>query len=145
MPPAVGCRGGCELALLVAPAIAMLFTREADWGPEDFGAFAVMPLLGCGAYEALDRAATGRTYRIAAALAVGAAFLMVWADLSVGYVGDAPSPTSAGVVLVAVVGACIARLRPAGTAIAMVAIAQLLAAPACFIHEASFESPLALV
>lgn len=68
--------------LLATPLVAMQFTREVAWGPEDFAAFAVM-LAGLGLLlEAGAR--IGKTTR---ALLMGAAvlaFLLLWAELAVG-------------------------------------------------------------
>ncbi|MDQ8027969.1 MAG: hypothetical protein REJ23_04535 [Brevundimonas sp.] len=71
-------------ALLALPAIAMAFTREVAWGPEDF-AFAAILLVGAGALFELAawkvRDLTGRL--VLAAVLIGAV-LLVWADGAVG-------------------------------------------------------------
>ena len=61
-----------------------------------------------------------------------AGFLLVWANGAVGLLGDADNPANLmffGVIAVAVTGALLARLRPAGMARAMLAAmtAQALA------------------
>lgn len=70
--------------LLATPLVAMQFTREVAWGPEDFAVFAVM-LAGLGLLlEAGAR--IGKTTR-GGALLMGAAvlaFLLLWAELAVG-------------------------------------------------------------
>jgi hypothetical protein len=79
----VGLWGGIA-ALLVLPLIAMQFTREVAWGPEDF-AFAAILLVGAGALFELAawkvRDLTGRL--VLAAVLLGAV-LLVWADGAVG-------------------------------------------------------------
>lgn len=69
-------------ALLLAPAIAMQFTREMNWGAGDFVAAAlIIGGIGLG-LEAAARL-QGRTRVIVGALAVLAG-LAVWAELAVG-------------------------------------------------------------
>lgn len=71
-------------ALLVLPLVAMQFTAEVAWGPEDF-AFAAILLVGAGALFELAawkvRDLTGRL--VLAAVLIGAV-LLVWADGAVG-------------------------------------------------------------
>ena len=123
---------GGAAALLLTPLAAMRFTREVAWTGFDFAVFGAMLALACGAFELAARARGDWTWRAAAAVAIGAAFLLVWATLAVGFVGDPNNPANlmfAGVLAVAVTGGLIARWRPAGMARALVAtaIAQALA------------------
>lgn len=76
---------GLAATLLLLPAIAMAFTREVNWGPEDFLAAAI--ILG-GVGLGLEGAARlqGRARR-AVALAVLATGALVWIELAVGIVG----------------------------------------------------------
>ncbi len=75
---------GAIAALLVLPLIAMQFTDEVVWGPEDF-AFAGVLLIGAGAVFELAawkvRDLTGRL--VLAAVLIGAV-LLIWADAAVG-------------------------------------------------------------
>lgn len=122
--------GGAVL-LLLAPLIAMRFTREVDWSPVDFLVMGVLLALVGGAYELAVRTARSHVYVIAFGVAVGTAFLTVWANLAVGIVGEPAEPINRiyfGVVAVAVIGAALARLRPAGMARAMLAVAVAQAA-----------------
>ncbi len=117
--------GGAAL-LLLAPLIAMRFTREVDWSPLDFLVMGVLLALVGGAYELAVRIARSHVYVIAFGVAVGTAFLTIWANLAVGIVGEPAEPINRiyfGVVAVAVLGATLARLRPAGMARAMLAAA----------------------
>lgn len=122
--------GGAAL-LLLAPLIAMRFTREVDWSPLDFLVMGVLLALVGGAYELAVRIARSHVYVIAFGVAVGTAFLTIWANLAVGIVGEPAEPINRiyfGVVAVAVLGATLARLRPAGMARAMLAAALAQAA-----------------
>jgi hypothetical protein len=75
---------GGALALLCAPAVAMLFTREMNWGAEDFAAFAVMIGVAGLALELAFRVGRSAPARVAMAAFVVLGFLFVWAELAVG-------------------------------------------------------------
>jgi hypothetical protein len=75
---------GGAAALLALPALAMRFTTEVDWGPEDFLVFGIMLLVACIACELAVRLFARRMGRCMAIAAIGIAFLLVWADLAVG-------------------------------------------------------------
>ena len=75
---------GGAAVLLLAPAVAMRFTREVDWGLADFAILAAMLIAACGAYELVVRATSRTAYRAAAGLAIAVAFLLLWAQLAVG-------------------------------------------------------------
>ena len=65
-------------------------------------------------------------YRFAAAVAVGAAFMLVWLSLGVGIIGRDGDPANRmyfGVLAVGIIGALIARFRPRGMARALFATA----------------------
>ena len=120
-------------ALLSVPLIAMQFTDEVDWGPFDFLAMGVLFAVVGGCFELALRMSRNWTYRIAFAVAVVTGFLTVGVNLAVGMIGDEGDPANLvflGVLLVAVVGSIVARFRPNGMAVAMVAagVAQAWAA-----------------
>ncbi len=78
-------------------------------------------------------------YRIAIAIALGAAFLQIWMNLAVGIVGNEDNPVNLGFYLVvATAGACAftARLRADGMARAMVAVAGVQALLAAVVATA---------
>jgi hypothetical protein len=108
--------------LLLLPWIAMQFTAEVNWDGFDFLVFGAMLATACIACEIAVRASRSNTYRLAAAMAAGTGFLLVWINLAVGIIGsenNAENLVYAGVLAVAVIGAAVARLRPAGMARAM--------------------------
>ena len=124
---------GLAAALLLAPLVAMQFTDEVNWDATDFLVFGAMLAIAGGGFELATRASAHRAYRAAAGIALVAAFLMFWANAAVGIIGSEDHPANAmfhGVIAVAFVGALVARLRPRGRALAMVAtaLAQALAA-----------------
>jgi phosphotransferase system glucose/maltose/N-acetylglucosamine-specific IIC component len=97
-----------------------------NWDIFDFAVFGAM-LLGVGVVYALaKRRASNTTYRFAIGVALAAAFLLVWVNGAVGIIGNENNDANMmffGVLLVGVVGAIIARLRPKGMARAMYATA----------------------
>ncbi|CAA9482774.1 MAG: hypothetical protein AVDCRST_MAG39-369 [uncultured Sphingomonadaceae bacterium] len=117
--------GGAGLLLLL-PAVAMRFTAEVNWDETDFLVMGALLLFACGGYELAARMPGGRSYRAGAGAAIVAAFLLVWVNLAVGFLGGEGNPANllfAGVIAVAIVGAVAARGRPAGMARAMTAAA----------------------
>lgn len=75
-------------ALLLTPAIAMQFTSEVDWSSGDFLFAAVMFLALGGTIEFIVRALHRGSTRLLAILAVGGAFLWLWAEMAVGVLTD---------------------------------------------------------
>lgn len=113
-------------ALLLLPLIAMQFTREVNWAAMDFMVMGTMLALVGGAFELVMRVARSHHYVFGAALAVGAAFLTTWVNLAVGIIGNEHNPVNLAffaVPVVALIGASLARLAPAGMARAMIAAA----------------------
>lgn len=139
---------GGLLALWLAPAAAMRFTREVTWTGFDFLVWGVMLALAGGGAEAAMRASGSWAYRLGAGTAILAAFLTVWSELAVGIVGDTANPGNlmfAGVLAVALVGSLLTRLKSAGMAKAMwtTAVAQTLAgAVAAALH---LEAPAVML
>lgn len=117
---------GAAAFLLLLPLVAMQFTEEVDWTLSDFAIFGTMLFVACGTYELAARMSRNTTYRAAAGVAVVAAFLLVWINLAVGIIGSENNPANlmfGGVLVVGIIGALIARFRPQGMAIALVAMA----------------------
>lgn len=136
----IGVWGGAA-SLLLVPLVAMRFTDEVRWTGSDFATFAVMLALPLTGLELAIRASASFAYRAAVAVAMGAAFLMTWANLAVGIIGDEDNLLNLlffGVLALGVVGAVIARFRPAGMARALVAmaLAQALIAVIALITQA---------
>lgn len=73
--------------MLLAPAVAMLFTAEVRWGAGDFLLFAAMLLVAGGLVELAVRISRHRVFVLGAVLIVGLAFLLLWAELAVGLIG----------------------------------------------------------
>ena len=74
------------LAVLLAPAVAMRFTDEVNWGPGDFLAGGAL-LAGTGlAYVLAKRRIAGRPGRLLLGGLLALGLLLVWAELAVGIV-----------------------------------------------------------
>jgi hypothetical protein len=70
--------------LLLLPLVAMQFTREVNWGLEDFLAAGIL-LSGTGlAYVFLSRMVRTPRRRALLGAGLGAALLLAWAELAVG-------------------------------------------------------------
>lgn len=117
-------------ALLLTPLVAMQFTDEVNWTVGDFAVMGALLALVCGAWELALRLSGRATYRIAFALAVITAFLLVWVNLAVGVIGDEGEPINLaffGVVALGVLGALLARGRARGLAWTTAAMALAMA------------------
>ena len=113
--------------LLMLPAVAMLFMREVNWGPEDFIVMGTL-LFACGGIvDRATRVTDNFAYVAGAVVAVGTSFVMIWANLAVGIIGDEGNPANLmffGVILLAGIGSALARFRARGMARAMLAAAM---------------------
>ena len=112
--------------LLLLPLVAMQFSDEMNWGVGDF-VFAGALLLGtCITYELAVRKTGNRVYRTAVAIALVAAFMLIWLNAAVGVIGSEDDPANllyGGVLGVGVIGAILARFQPQGMARALFATA----------------------
>lgn len=108
------------VALVLAPLVAMQFTREVNWTASDF-LFAAVLVGGVGlAFEAVVRVSRDRAYRAGAALTLCACFFLTWSNLAVGYIGSEDNPYNLwffGVVAIVLLGAMLSGLRPRGMAL----------------------------
>lgn len=123
---------GGAAVLLSLPAIAMQMKVEGvDWTMSDFVVMGVLLAAACGSYEVVTRLSGDWLYRAAAGVAILAGFLLVWANLAVGLVGDGDTAYNLGffgVLGVGVVGALMTRFRAGGLSLTLVAMALVHAA-----------------
>lgn len=115
--------------VLLVPLLAMQFSTEVNWSPADFLVMGTL-IAGTGmAYVWLSRGPANRVYRLAAALALGSAFLMIWANLAVGLIGSGPNAANLmymAVIPVLIAGTVRARMKAAGMERTMYAAGLLL-------------------
>ncbi len=121
---------GAAALLLATPWVAMQFTTEVNWTVGDFLVLALMLGVAGGGFELALRLSRHSAYRAAAAVALGAAFLLFWANGAVGLIGSENNPANRvfdALLLVPLLGSLLARFRAAGMARAMgaTALAQL--------------------
>lgn len=117
---------GVAAFVLLMPFLAMQVTEEVNWGAGDFVFAGIMLAVTGGTIEMAARKSGDRAYRGGAIVAVAAAFLLVWVNAAVGFLGDEGNPANlmfVGVIAVAILGSIIARFRPAGLAKAIFATA----------------------
>jgi hypothetical protein len=121
--------------LLLLPLVAMQFTQEVNWTASDFVVASVLFGSVGLTFELIVRTSSSLAYRAGAALAVITAFLTFWVNGAVGMIGSEDNSYNllfGGVLILALVGAIVARFEAGGMARAMVAAAIAQAAVAAF-------------
>lgn len=112
--------------LLLVPLAAMRFSDDVQWKPADFVVAGVL-LFGTGLmYELIASKGGTIAYRVAVGAALGATLFLVWSNLAVGLIGSEANPVNllyGGVLVVGLIGAIIAGLRPGGMARVLFAMA----------------------
>jgi hypothetical protein len=133
--------------LLLLPLLAMQVTDQVVWDFADFAIFGAL-LVGAGiAYELIARKTDNIAYRSAVSVALAAAFMLVWVNGAVGVIGtenDAANLMFGGVLVVGIMGTIIARGRPHGMALVMLAtaLAQALVAVIALIAGLGSTGPI---
>lgn len=132
--------------LILLPLITLKLVDPRAWEFEDLPfAFVMIAAVGL-AFEFALRVPGIWTYRAGAALAVGAAFLLTWGNLAVGFAGSEDNTINIiffAVPAIALVGSVAARFRSSGlaTAMAVTAAGQLTAGLIASYHG-YFTGPL---
>jgi hypothetical protein len=129
--------------LWLLPLVAMQFSAEMRWDRTDFIVWGAMLVAAAGCFEFAARISRSKPYLVAVMIAVGAAFLMTWANLAVGIIGNENNPYNViffGVIAIAIIGALVARFRARGMMMAMLAtaIAQTLAAALAYFLDGAY-------
>ncbi|MFM8844415.1 MAG: hypothetical protein ACKOGN_00720 [Gammaproteobacteria bacterium] len=105
--------------LLLLPAVAMVLGDEVHWGPLDFTLLAALLAALCGAIDVASRYSLSRSYRAGVAVAAIGMFLMVFANIAVGIVGNEDNPLNLIFLLIPVLGiagSVFTRFRATGMA-----------------------------
>jgi hypothetical protein len=138
---------GMAAVLLLLPLVAMQFTSEVNWTLSDFAfAGAMFGLVG-GTYELAIRLSRNYAYRGGVAVALLAAFLLVWINLAVGIIGNEDNPANLiffAVIAIALTGSIAARFDAIGMARAMTVTAvvqELIAVTVLFVGLGRAEPP----
>jgi hypothetical protein len=130
--------------ILLLPLVAMQFTDEVQWDAADFVVAGVLLLTVGVLFEVTVRKNGNSAYRAAVAVALGAAFLLIWVNAAVGLIGSENNDINmmyAGVIAVGLIGAVVARFRPHGMALALLATALAQAAIAVVVLVAGWAPP----
>jgi len=136
---------GGATALLLAPAVAMQFTTEVQWSLYDFALMGVLLAVACGVGELVLRTSDRLTYRLGAAVAIGTTFVLGVGNLAVGLIGSEDNPANDrvwAVLAVGVVGALIARFKPRGLSLVMLALAAGQVGLALYADATAQDLPL---
>lgn len=108
--------GGAALTLLTL-WLVMRLTGQGNWTAFDFVIAALLLASVCAGIELAMRLSTTWTYRLAALMTVGGGFLLVWANLAVGIIGNEGNPQNLifySVLLIGLAGALYTRFDPNG-------------------------------
>jgi hypothetical protein len=114
------------VAVMLAPLIAMQFTKDVAWDAADFAVLGVMVFGSAAAYSLALRITPERSYLAGIGLTLLATFALIWINLAVGIIGSEDDPTNqifSLILAVALIGALVARFKPEGMAKAMAATA----------------------
>lgn len=117
------------------------------WSPADYVVFGALVGGVCVACRLAARRLAGRSYRLALAFAVAAAFLLVRANGAVGIIGNERNDANAmflGVLGIAAVGTAMARLGPRGIARTLyaTALAQVVVASIALVGDLGSGGPV---
>lgn len=105
---------GGAIALILTPLVAMQFTREVNWDETDFIVATIIFGIFGGFIELAVRLSSNWYFRIGAMFAVLAGFMVVWANLAVGLIGNEDNPVNlwfGAVLLIAIAGSIASRFR----------------------------------
>ncbi len=105
---------GGAVALILTPLVAMQFTKEVNWDETDFIVATIIFGIVGGLIEFAVRLSSNWYFRFGAMFAVLAGFMVVWANLAVGMIGNEDNPVNLwfGVVLfIAIAGSIASRFR----------------------------------
>lgn len=116
--------------ILSVPLVAMQFTDEVKWSLPDFVVMGAIIFLTGLSFKLVTRSSPNIVYKIGFAFAIGAQFLMIWANLAVGLIGSGPNPGNLmfiAVLLVWLVGTFLSNFKPTGMERAMYVTAMSVA------------------
>ncbi|MFM2236731.1 MAG: hypothetical protein RL209_765 [Pseudomonadota bacterium] len=105
---------GGAIALILTPLVAMQFTKEVNWDETDFIVATIIFGIVGGLIELAVRLSSNWFFRIGALFAVLAGFMLVWANLAIGLIGNEDNSVNlwfGAVLFIAIVGSIASRFR----------------------------------
>jgi MFS family permease len=116
------------LGFLLIPLCGALYIDDWHWGWRGFTVVGAFVFGAALAYELAVKGMSNKSYRFAMGIAVATALVLSWMNFVLAVDASLGNFMYLGVVVVGIVGAAIARLRPRGMALALAAmtIAQIL-------------------
>lgn len=126
---------GGAVALILTPLVAMQFTAEVNWDETDFILAALIFGIVGGLIEVAVRKSANWYFRFGSMCAVLAGFMVIWSNLAVGMIGNEDNPANlwfGAVLMIAVAGAILSRVRDGIISTAMFAAATAQAAIGLF-------------
>lgn len=115
--------------ILLVPLVAMQFTNEVAWSVGDFLLMGLLLFTMGVLYVLITRNEFSIAYKVASGLAIGATFLMIWANLAVGLIGAGPNAGNLmyiGVLSIGILFTFLSQFKPIGMARAMYVTALAL-------------------
>jgi hypothetical protein len=105
---------GGAIAIILTPLVAMQFTKEVNWDETDFIVATIIFGIVGGLIELAVRLSSNWFFRIGALFAVLAGFMLVWANLAIGLIGNEDNAVNlwfGAVLFIAIVGSIASRFR----------------------------------
>lgn len=116
------------LAALMVPLVASRVVDGWNWRPQGFVIVYVLFFAIGMAYALIARRMGAWSYKVGVALALLAGFALGWSNMV--HVADSGNPANLwyySVLVVGIIGVCLARLKPRGLAFTLFAMAAVLA------------------
>ena len=138
---------GGTAALMLLPVLPERLNGSVAFDIGDF-MFLTILLVGVGtAYELAVRMRDDRAFVAGLGIAIATILIQAWINLAVGVIGSEDNPANwiyAGVLAIAVIGAIVARFRPASLTRVMIltAFAQLVAMIVALAAGLGFTGPI---
>jgi len=139
--------GGAALVLSLPFFAMQLSVDGVNWTASDFVVMGTLLAIVCAIVELAARRGGSIPYKLGVMSAVGGGFLIVWINLAVGHEHTPYDYPFYLALLVGLAGSALARLRPKGMTVAMLATAAalILALRLAMVHEADAEGGNLLV
>lgn len=116
------------LAALMVPLVASQIVEGWNWPPKAFVLVYVLFFLTGMAYAIIARRMSAWSYKVAVGVSLAAGFGLGWSNMV--HVADSENPANLlyfSVLIIGIIGACLARLKPQGLALTLFVMAATMA------------------